>query len=145
MTDVIADIQQKIGLMLNSEPMLRTIATSMVPVMRARVHVDGLDANGRPIGTYSKEYLKQRQKAPLNRTGDPKIILSATRQMEQDLKAIPTNEGWGIGYSNPENYAKAMANEKRENVKILSALTESEENLVLEIANDYIDNIVKQI
>ncbi len=145
MSQVVAKLQQQVGMLLNVDPLLRTVATSMVPVMRVRVHVDGLDANGRPIGNYSKEYLKRRQKPPYNRTSDPKIILSLTRQMENDLKAVPTNEGWGIGYSNPRNFTIALENERRENVKILTALTESEDKLVTDIAVDYVDQIINQM
>lgn len=145
MNDVISQIEGQFNLVLDQDKMLRTIATTMVAVMRKRVHEDGLDANGSPIGTYSPAYLIERQKKPYNRTADPKIILSRTRQMENDMKAIPVEGGWGIGYSNPHNYDKAIANERRENVKILTALTVQENDLVNQIANDFVTEALNAI
>jgi hypothetical protein len=162
----------------DSDAMLSVVATSMVPVLRKRVHEDGLDASGNAIGTYSKEYMsvrtgiyksngvyksgpKKGERKPqgvytkgkkkgeprpqYNRTSDTKIILSLTRQAENDMKAIPTPIGWGIGYSNPDNYDKIVWNEKRYGKKILTALTDEEDKQVEEIALKYVDNIINKL
>lgn len=142
----IPEISEALGLILNPDQMLRTIATSITPVLRKRVHEDGLDASGKGIGTYNPEYLKQRI-SKYNRTADRKIVLSLTRQMENDMKPIPlpSGDGWGIGYSNPFNYEKAIANERRENVAILTALTDDEDKMVDEIAEDYVNDLINKL
>ena len=43
-----------------------------------------------------------------NRTNDTKVVLSLTRQMENDLTVVQTGNGYGIGYLNPDNFKKAM-------------------------------------
>lgn len=143
--ELIEELSQKIGLLLDTDPLNRIVATSMTAVLRKRVHEDGLDANGQPIDTYGPEYLKKRMGKPFNRTADSRMVFSLTRQMENDMKPIPTEAGWGIGYSNPFNYDKAIWNEQRENKKVLTALTVEEEDQVQQIAEDYVQNILDQL
>lgn len=57
---VIGQITEKIGLLLNSQEMMKTVAVAVLPVMKKRVHEDGKDANDNPIGTYSPGYMKVR-------------------------------------------------------------------------------------
>lgn len=135
-----------LGLILKPDPMLRTIATSITPVMRKRVHEDGLDANGNAINTYDPDYLKLRI-SKYSRTADKKMIFSLTRQMENDMKPIPlpSGDGWGIGYSNAFNYEKAIANERRENKKVLTALSKEEDEMVDQIAEDYVNDVINQL
>lgn len=142
---VIGGLSQQLQKLLNTDALLRTIATSMTGVVRARVHEKGLTAAGVPIGTYDKDYLEQRQKPPYNRTADPKIVFSLTRQMENDMKPIPTVQGWAIGYSNQHNHDKAMWCEMRENTKILTALTKEEDAQVTEIVTDFVDDALKSL
>lgn len=138
----VAELQKMVGMILDTDPLLRIVASSMTAVMRKRVHEDGKAADGADIGTYSEDYMNTRRKN--NRTEDRKIILSLTRQMENDMMPLPTSGGWGIGYSNPFNYEKAIWNEKRENQKILTALSKEEDQQVTDIVNDYVDEIIKQ-
>lgn len=174
---LVSQLENAMGLLLDVDPMLRSIATQMVPVMRVRVHVDGKDAEGNDIGNYSDAYMsvrtgiyksngvyksgpnkgkqkptgvftkgknKGRPRPSYNRTADRKVVLSLTRQSEQDMKAIPTQLGWGIGYSNPDNYNKMIWNEERYDKHILTKLTKEEEQNVSDISKEYVDNIVKQ-
>jgi hypothetical protein len=53
--------------------------------------------------------LRQR----FNRSSDPKVILSLTRQMENDYTVLATDRGWGIGFVNSHNADKARWNDKR--------------------------------
>lgn len=138
-------LNQKIGELLDTERLTRSIATSMVPVMRNRVHEKGLAADGSNIGTYDFRYLLFRQRPPNNRTADPDVILSLTREMENDLKAVPIQNGWGIGYTNQKNLDKAIENEKRFGKKILTALTPEEDALIVELVDDYVNEIIDAI
>lgn len=47
-------------LQLNPDQVLRSVALAVLPVMKKRVHIDGLDASGAQIGTYTPEYMKVR-------------------------------------------------------------------------------------
>jgi hypothetical protein len=44
----------------NVDQMVRTAATSVLGMMKIRIHQQGLDANNQRIGTYSKGYMKIR-------------------------------------------------------------------------------------
>lgn len=81
-----------------------------------------------------------------NRTSDTKVILSLTRQMENDLSIcvqnpIQTSYGYAIGYQNDFNYDKLIWNEKRYKKLILSKLSPSEEKTIDLIVNNAIENV----
>lgn len=78
-----------------------------------------------------------------NRTTDTKVILSLTRQMENDLSVIPTGNGYGIGYLNPENLKKAMFCEANYDKKILSKLTKEEVQLAKSTAENFLPKYLK--
>lgn len=96
---------------VNTDKMLRTIATSVCALVRTRVHEDGINSKGQPIGVYSKSYLEFRQRN--NYDASSKVILSLTRQMQNDFGIGATNPtklsegGYGLGFKNPDNAIKA--------------------------------------
>jgi hypothetical protein len=158
----------------NPDEMLRTMATTVLGLMKVRIHTDGLDANGNRIGTYSPAYMKVRQgiftnsgvfskgknkgsikdagvftkgknkgqaRPRYNRGPDTKVILSLTRQMENDMKVIAVDNGYGIGYSNPHNFDKSQWTEatyKRQG-KIF-ALSSGETDAVTAIAEKFVND-----
>jgi len=61
-----------------------------------------------------------------HRDADPKVILSLTRQMENDLSVIETPTGYAIGYLNDFNYQKAIWCEETYKKPILTQLTADE-------------------
>jgi hypothetical protein len=173
----------------NPDQMLRTVALTLLPEVKKRVHVDGKDSNGNQIGTYSKAYMVLRTGAyqnakrvtrgnnkgklkdagsftdrtirldkktgvfsgedkvgqarpKYNRTSDPKVILSLTRQMENDLSVLPIGGGYGIGYNNPDNFKKSQYNEATYKKRIW-APTEDEKALVRKTAEAYVKLIVE--
>lgn len=86
-------------------------------------------------GVYTKGVNKGQARKKYNRTADKKVILSLTRQMENDLSVceqepIKTQYGYAIGYQNEENYDKAMNLEKKYDKKILTKLSKSQEELI---------------
>lgn len=94
------------------DKMIRAIATTAAGLVRQRVHVEGKKSDGSDIGTYTERYLQLRQDK-YNRTSDDKVVFSLTRQMENDLalnitNPIKTEKGYGIGFKNPANVAKAL-------------------------------------
>lgn len=93
------------------DTLLRTIAQAMLGETKDRIHEQGLNANGAPIGEYSPEYLKRRIKA--GKTASKKVVLSFTRQMQNDWKVISVQGGYGLGFSNSFDTDKAQWAEER--------------------------------
>jgi len=113
-----------------TDNMLREIASDLKGEIKKRVHVRGEASDGSKIGVYSDGYMNVRtgnfksknivrgknkggKRPAYNRKADRKVILSLTRQMENDLSVIKTTNGYGIGFNNSHNYNKAIWNEKR--------------------------------
>lgn len=89
------------------DKMLRTIALDTAAQMKVRIHQEGKNSEGGNIGEYSNAYLKVREK---NRRGrDKKVILSLTRQMENDFGIVAGSgaTGYALGFKNPDNADKA--------------------------------------
>lgn len=71
-----------------------------------RIFRDGIDANSKLIGIYSKSYQKTRRRKayPISR----KVILQATGQMVNDYKFLVLPDGnYGSGFSNTKNFDKS--------------------------------------
>lgn len=175
---IISQLTERIGSVLNTQEMMKSVATGVLPVMKKRVHEDGLDSSGKAIGTYSEGYMKVRTgnygnsgtykrgakkgqpkdagkftkgkhkgspRPKYNRTSETKVVGSLTREMENDMIAIPTDQGYGIGYTREDNHKKALYLDKTYNKRILTQLTAAEEELAQQIAADYVDDIAKQL
>lgn len=166
---------EKMEQLKNTDMMLRTAATTVLGLMKKRIHEDGLDAEGKPIGTYSPGYMKIRtgnygnsarvsrgqnkgklkdagvfskgkntgaSRPKFNRTADTKVILSLTRQMENDMKVIAVKDNsYGIGYTNKHNYDKSQWTEAtyKRNGRIF-ALSAGEQQVVIDIANQFVQD-----
>ena len=130
---------------VNTDKMLRSIATSLCALIRTRVHEDGLNSKGAPIGVYSPAYLKQREKRGL--LPDKKVVLAYTLEMQKDFgigatAPTPLSEGgYGLGFKNPDNAKKAEWN--RERYGDFYQTTKQERELALKIAARFIENAFK--
>jgi hypothetical protein len=114
-----------------SDKVNRVIATSLLATVHYRIHIEGKDSSDNEIGTYSDTYLKYRIKE--NRTSDSKVILSLTRQMEQDFSVVAGENGsYGLGYKNKINFDKAEWLEEKY-FKTIFSLTEQEKKLIPKI------------
>lgn len=127
---VTENIRRKLNLLADREYMLRPIAFDVIVLMTERIHGRGEAASGDQIGTYNNQYLKFRQ-AKHNRSADSKIIVSLTRQLENDWNVIATDKGYGIGFNNVFNAQKARWVEANKDKKIFS-LSQSEREFVIE-------------
>ena len=96
-------------------------------------------------GVFSGEEKTGTLRPRYNRTADTKVILSLTRQMENDLSVIDTDKGYGIGYLNSENFKKAMYCEATYGKKILSQLTAGETVLAHQTAQQFTAEYLKKI
>jgi hypothetical protein len=105
----IAEVNDKLIAKLNKlkdkEYILRPVCFDLLELMKKRIHQDGKNAAGSAIGQYSNAYLKYRQKKH-NRSADKKVIISLTRQVENDFSVIPTPTGYGLGFKNKFNLQK---------------------------------------
>jgi len=92
-------------------------------------------------GTHTKGLSAGKARPKYNRTGDADVVLSLTRQMENDFSVQPTDKGYGLGFNNDENYNKAIWNEKRY-AKLIYGLTENEKQKVIDVADKYLTNAI---
>jgi len=100
-------------------------------------HGEGFVKAGGQKGQYTKGNKTGKKRAYYNRGTDRKVVLSLTRQMEDDLSVIPIDDGYGIGYNNPDNFKKAIWNETRYKKSIWN-LSEEELKTVDRVVNDHL-------
>lgn len=121
---------------IDIDKMTRLQATSLLAVMRVRIHQDGIASDGSPIGTYTPAYVKY-VRSKKGRGTDNKVILSLTRSMENSMEIYPITGGTGIGFSTKENWQKAKWCEETYG-KAIYLPTAQETEMVNAIAEDYI-------
>jgi hypothetical protein len=122
-------IKAKLDILKDKEYLLRPVCFDVIELMTKRIHVDGKNASEQQIGSYQNAYLKLRQKKH-SRSADKKIIVSLTRQLENDWSVIATQNGYGVGFLNAFNLQKARWVEENKNQKIFS-LSKSEQDHAL--------------
>lgn len=120
---------RKLDILRNPKPLLRLVALDVVVLMTTRIHEEGKAADDSKIGEYNNNYLRLRQKKN-KRSADKKIIVSLTRQLENDWSVIPTKKGWGIGFKNSLNAQKLQWVEEQKKKKI-GALSKSEKEYAI--------------
>lgn len=133
---------EKLKKLQDKEYLLRPVCVDLIDLMTKRIHIDGKASDGDQIGTYSIGYLRLRQKAPYNRTSDKKVIVSLTRQLENDWSLIATKAGYGIGFKNSFNLQKARWVEGIKEKKIFS-MTTSELNYARTLLNELTTQALK--
>ncbi len=120
---------KRLQILRDPRPLLRPVAFDVLSLMVERIHEKGQAADGSQIGTYNTSYLGLR-KRKFKRSGDPKIIVSLTRQLENDWSVLGTPSGWGIGFNNPFNAQKMKWVELQKGKKI-AALSASEKDYAI--------------
>lgn len=123
------NILQKLEILNNREYLLRPVVFDVIALMKKRIHIDGQDSSDRQIGDYSASYLKIR-KNQYKRREETKIIVSLTRQLENDWNLIATQRGYGAGFLNPFNLQKARWVEQGQDKRIFN-LTQKEREYAL--------------
>ncbi len=113
---------KKLQLLRDPKPLLRPVAFDVLALMVERIHEKGQAADGSQIGSYNRNYLSLR-KRKYKRSGDSKIIVSLTRQLENDWAVKATPNGWGIGFNNPFNAQKMKWVESQKKKKIAALAT----------------------
>jgi hypothetical protein len=99
-------------------------------------------------GVFTKGKNKGQPRPVYNHTNDPKIILTLTGAMNEDFAGTPpqkTEKGYGIGFSNPDNYQKAMWQDdtkgKQRYKKPIWDLTKEEQQAAQEVVHNYLVNL----
>lgn len=131
-------VAKKLEKLQDAKPFLRIIAFDLLVMITERIHEKGLDANGKKLGVYGNAYLRVRMQK-YKRSSDPNMILSLTRQLENDWTVGETEKGWGIGLNNPFNANKLLWNQERLNVPI-AALSKEE----LKYAQDKMNALIEE-
>lgn len=135
-----ASMQTMLNKLKDRELLLRPVALEIIPQMTRRIHINGKASDDSNIGTYSNSYLKYREN---NKRGkDPKVIVSLTRQLENDWAVLATERGYGIGFNNVLNANKAGWVEKTKNKKIFE-LSEKEKQYAIERLNELTSEIIR--
>lgn len=133
---VIGQLKRKLDILRDREYLLRPVAIELIPEITQRIHQEGRASDGTQIGTYSNSYLKERERK--NRGSDTKVIVSLTRQLENDWAVIPTDKGYGIGFNNILNVQKLRWVEENKK-KIISRLSEKERQYAIDRINELVN------
>lgn len=136
---VIGNITEKIKVATNPEYLLRPICFDIIELLSKRIHIDGKNSSGAEIGKYSSSYLKLRERN--NRTEGRKVVISLTRQLENDYAVIATDKGYGVGFNNRINREKV--NWVQDKYGRIFGLTTDELNYVRLYAEDLINAALK--
>jgi len=102
-------------------------------------------------GVYTKGKNKGQQRKKYNRSTDRKVIISLTRQLENDFtlgaqNKTPTkiNGGYGIGWKNNKNALIAEGLQKRYRKRIWYLTVKEREDAIL-IAQKFVNNTIGKI
>jgi hypothetical protein len=140
--DVVTHLGQSLSTIMDKNYLLRPVAIEVLPMITERIHKNGEASDGSQIGTYSNNYLKYaRSKA--KRGVDPKIIVSLTRQLENNWSVLETSNGYGIGFTNPFNADKLRWVEEQKG-KVIANLSEGEINYAIERVNELVADAISK-
>lgn len=126
-------LSKKLEKLKDNQYLFRQVCFDLIDLMTKRIHIDGNASDGSPIGAYNPGYLKRRVKY-FKRTNDAKIVVSLTRQLENDWSVIATARGYGVGFKNPFNLKKARWVESIKDKKIFK-LSSSENKYAFDSIN----------
>lgn len=131
-------IKQQLEQLKNKEYLLRPVAIEVIPLMTERIHQKGESTDGGQIGNYSSAYLQLRQRK-YKRDASSKVIVSLTRQLENNWSVIATQSGYGIGFTNPFNLQKARWVEGGKG-KIIFSLSKTEQSYAVDRINELVSD-----
>lgn len=135
-SQVFQKLQADLNKLKDREYLLRPVATEIIPMITERIHQKGQASDNSQIGTYSNSYLKKR--AENKRGKDTKVIVSLTRQLENDWSVVATPKGYGIGFLNSFNGQKLKWVEERKG-KVISRLSPEETEYAIDRINELVN------
>jgi hypothetical protein len=133
---VIGTILSKFRELDNPETISRAAALAVLPELRNRIHVEGLDSKGAKIGTYSNSYMQVRER--YNRTADKNVVASLTRQLENNYTLKATENGYTIDNlgNTIEGDTKTKTDYLEEKYGDIWLLTEKEQDITRIVAEE---------
>lgn len=143
----VVSLKDAVTKLKDPEYLLRPVCLGLIDKMKFRIHDEGQNSSQAQIGTYNPGYLLYRQRKH-QRDNSKKIIVSLTRQLENDWKVIPNPpKSYGIGFANPFNLQKARWVEEIKGVAgkpmPIFDLSPDEEKYTEELFNQLIDEALK--
>lgn len=135
----VAGIKSIFDKLKDKEYLLRPLAIETIPNMKERIHEKGQASDGGQIGTYSTGYLNFRENN--GRGKDTKVIVSLTRQLENDWAVIATQNGYGIGFNNSFNFEKSQWVEQQKE-KIIFNLSGPEKDYIKDRVDELVNNAI---
>lgn len=142
LNQVLSNLGQSFSTIMDKNYLLRPVAIEVLPMMTERIHKEGKASDGGQIGTYSNSYLKYAR-AKAGRGEDPKVIVSLTRQLENNWSVLETTNGYGIGFTNPFNADKLRWVEEVKDL-VISNLTTEEIEYAFERINELVANALNK-
>lgn len=136
----LSKIKSNFELLKDKEFLLRPLAVETIPLIKDRIHKRGEATDETQIGTYSSRYLKLREEK-YKRSSDTKVIVSLTRQLENDWSVLGTPKGYGIGFNNPFNTDKAHWVEEKKG-KIIFNLSPPEKQYISERLQELVNGAI---
>lgn len=136
---ILGDINEAIRKVQDKEFIPRIVANGLLDIVPFRIHNEGRGSNGQVIGPYSKGYYLFRQKAPNNRDKQPNVVVSLTRQLENDWSVLATTNGYGLGFKNSFNKQKLNWVEEIRNTTIGELTTEEIQYITETVAEELIN------
>jgi hypothetical protein len=146
--------EQPIGIYSKGYMVLRTGSFKNAPVIKkgkragklrnAGVFTDRTIRLNKQTGVFTGEEKVGKKRPRYNRTNDPKVVASLTRQMENDMKVIATGpNSYGIGYSNKHNFDKSQWVEATYKMKDrIFSLSPTEITAINLIVKKFVDNAI---
>jgi len=141
LSQFVVQLQGKLEVLKNREYLLRPVAFGVIDLIQKRIHIDGKASDGNAIGTYSSAYVRGLRKKN-NRGSSTKVIISLTRQLENNYAVIATPKGYGIGFLNAFDYNKSQWVEATYG-KPIFALTTEEHQYALDYITDLVNQAIK--
>lgn len=134
-------LQDKLDKLKDREYLLRPVVFGVIDLMTKRIHIDGRASDGGQIGTYSNDYIQGLRKKN-NRGPGKTVIISLTRQLENNYSVIATQNGYGIGFLNDFVYQKSQWVQEIYDKPIFN-LTSAERQYALDYINDLVTEALK--
>ena len=138
---ILSNLGQSFHTIMDKNYLLRPVAIETIPLMTERIHVEGKASDGGGIGSYSNGYLRQREKS--GRGKGTKVIVSLTRQLENDWSVLETPNGYGIGFTNSFNAQKLRWVEEVKG-KLIGNLTSGEIDFAFERINELVTDALSK-
>ena len=138
----LAEVKSIFDQLRDREYLLRPLAIETIANIKERIHEQGRASDGGKIGQYSSGYMREREK---NKRGkSTEVIVSLTRQLENDYQVVATVRGYAIGFGNVLNYNKSQWVEKNQG-KIIFNTTAAEKEYILDRAEELVNDAINGV